>query len=319
MTHWSISSIVLTQEAESLWLEVEIISEDKNLFYIKWNWKEVLFKSTDFWLNSSLWLKIANDKELTNNVLDYHSLPTAQSFYVLPEEIDTIDNLKLKFPVIVKPLEEWHGNGVIMNIQSKEELKEKLKESFESYNKMIIQRQIEWEEYRVLVLGDEILVAVNREAASVIWNWIDTIEKLINKENNNPLRAESYSSPLSKIVIDNELKDYLDLISLDISKIPKSWDKIQLRPNSNIWSGWIYNNVTNIMSDSIKSDCIKATKALGLVMWWIDIITTDLTQSLDETNGIILEVNATPWIWGLTSIEGTDIPNKILKSLFFNE
>ena len=44
MSYRSISSQVLTEEAQKLWLEVEIINRDKNLFLVKSEDKEVLFR-----------------------------------------------------------------------------------------------------------------------------------------------------------------------------------------------------------------------------------------------------------------------------------
>ncbi len=48
MKSWSISSVVLTDEAEKLGLHVEIVDRDKNCFVIHGKEKSVLFKSTDF-------------------------------------------------------------------------------------------------------------------------------------------------------------------------------------------------------------------------------------------------------------------------------
>jgi len=48
MTYWSISSKVLTEEAELLGLNVDIINKDKNLYYIYSSSKKILFKTTDF-------------------------------------------------------------------------------------------------------------------------------------------------------------------------------------------------------------------------------------------------------------------------------
>jgi len=48
---------------------VEVINESKNLFIVKNKDKEVLFKSTDCGINSSLALKLCDDKELTYNIL----------------------------------------------------------------------------------------------------------------------------------------------------------------------------------------------------------------------------------------------------------
>ena len=70
-------------------------------------------------------------------------------------EFDNFDWLEfsdLSFPVIIKPIDEAHGNGVCMNIISILELQKKLKISFSLYPKMIIQEQISGDECRVLVV-----------------------------------------------------------------------------------------------------------------------------------------------------------------------
>jgi len=320
MWYWSISSIVLTEEAEKLWLTVEIISKTKNLFYIKGNGKEILFKSTDFGWNSALWLKIANDKELTYKILEKHNLPTAKTWYILPDQISDLEKLNITFPVIIKPLEEWHGNWVMMNILDIKELKLKLKQSFEVYNKMIIQKQIEWEEFRVLVVNWEVIMARNRVPAFIIGDWTNTIQKLISIENkSNILRWEWYNSPLAYIKVDSELDDYIEKNWLTTDSIPEQWKHVTLRWNSNIGTWWISIDVTHIISDDIKNICSSAAKMLNLKLAWVDVITTDITKALSETHWIILEINSTPWIWWDRELTDVNTWKIILEKLFFNK
>ncbi len=320
MTYWSISSIILTQEAKKLWLEVNIVSKEKNLFYVKWNWKEILFKSTDFWWNSALWLKISDDKELTYKILEKNNLPTAKTWYILPNQINTLKELNISFPVIIKPLEEAHWNWVMMNILNFDELYKKLKLSFKDYNKMIIQKQITWKEYRVVVVKWEVVIARNRVPASIIWDWIHTIEKLINIENKeNILRWKWYNNPLSYINIDDELHWYIKKSWLTINSIPKKWEDIELRWNSNIWTGGISINATDNISPDIRRICLNTAKLLQLDLAWVDIITTDITKPLSETWWIILEVNSTPWIWWDTELTGINTGKIIIEKLFFNK
>ncbi len=155
-----ISSDLLVKEAKKQWLSVEILSEKKNLFCVKWKWKEILFKSTDFGLNTALGYKIVDDKELTYKILERNNLPIAKSMYVSSSsQIDKqISNKNLKFPLIIKPTDEAHWNWVCMNILNIEELKNRLDDSFKKYENMIVQEQIKWLEYRVLVFDDEVLI-----------------------------------------------------------------------------------------------------------------------------------------------------------------
>ncbi len=320
MKHWSISSIELCKEAEKLWLTVEIVSKNKNLFYISSEQKKVLFKSTDFWGNTALGFKICQDKWLTYDLLERHHLPIAKSLYVSKSDFqksNDIDISMLKMPIIIKPLDEAHGNGVMMNIQSKEELTEKLNESFKMYDNMIIQEQAYWDEVRVFVVKGDVLLAQNRIPAHVIWDWKLTIQELIEKENSeNPLRWEWYESPLSYIKVDWELLAYISKQDQSLDYIPEKWQYIQLRWNSNIGTWGTMINVTDIMHPETKEICIKAAKVIGLQIAGVDILAMDVSKKLDEQWWIILEVNATPGIWGERQVLWVNSAYEILKRVF---
>ncbi len=319
MNYWSISSKYLCDLAPTLWLEVEIIAKNKNLFFIKWNWKIILFKSTDFWWNSSLWLKLADDKELTYRILEKYNLPTAKSYYLNNEDIDTIDTIDFNYPLVIKPLSEWHGNWVMTNILSIEELKKKAIESFTTYNRIVIQNQIQWEEHRILVFKWRIIMAITRMPAHVIWDWVKNIAELIEYENtNNPLRWSWYSKTLTNILIDDELIWYIEKQGLTMDSVPKNREHIQLRWNSNMWTGGTVIDILDKLSQSIKDVAIKWANSLWLELAGVDIMTTDYTKSLKETNGIILEINATPAIWSMESFLKVSPSEIILKELFFS-
>ena len=323
MSHWSISSDIITEEAEKLGLEVEIIAKNKNTFFIKGNWKEILFKSTDFGGNSSLGIKISNDKELTYRLLERHNLPIAKTIYITKGGLENFTQNSLEsisFPVIIKPIDEWHGNGVMMNITSFSELKNKLSLSFERYEKMIIQEQIDGDEIRVLIVKDAFLVAKNRTPAHVIWDGTKTIKELINFENSsNPYRSEQYNTPLSYIQIDKELLGFISKNNLTLESIPSKNEKIQLRGNSNIGSGGITVDVTDDLCEDIKNTCKQACKILNLEICWVDILTRDITKPLSETGGIILEMNATPGIGSDREFTSVNTGKEILKLLFFTK
>lgn len=226
MGYWSISSIVLSEEAVNLGLEVEIIAPEKNFFRISGNGRTHFFKSTDFGGNSSLGAKIANDKELTHKVLERAGLPIAHSAYVDIGDFAKFDSASvehLRYPLVLKPHDQAHGNGVLMNIRDYSDLHAKLAASFETYTGMIIQEQIEGREYRVLVMHDEVILAYNRIPPVVVGDGTHTIIELVESENrDNVLRGNDYEQPLSHIRTDGEFDHCIAQQGLDRNSIPEA-------------------------------------------------------------------------------------------------
>lgn len=321
LNYWSISSIVLKDEAEKLWLHVETIIPEKNLFKISGNGREFYFKSTDFWGNSALGMKIAEDKQMTYIILERGGFPIAHSIYLHKTELDHFPKESLsgfRYPVIIKPINQAHGNGVMMNITGYEELLLKLKKSFEIYENMIVQEQIIGDEFRVLVVRGEVIVVINRIPPCIVGDGKQSIATLIEIENTtNPLRGFDYERPLSYIRTDAELDHCIKKYGYSRNSIPARNQKVFLRSNSNLGTGATAKDVTHMMHQETKDICIQACKQIWLEIAGVDIITNDITKPLRETWGIILEINDTPGIGGHRELTSVNSGKRILEKLFF--
>ncbi len=207
MKKWSISSQIICDTANEMWYDVEMLNANKNLFLIKDRNKEVLFKSTDCCINSSLSLKLCDDKELTYNVLEKNWIRIAQSIYLNKNNVSSFDikNSKLNFPLVVKPLDLWHWDWVYTEIKDKEELKTAIENCFKFSDNIILQEHIYWEEHRILVIWDDVIFGARRINAYVVADGESNIKELIEKENTNPLRWDGYDKPMSLIDIDKKL------------------------------------------------------------------------------------------------------------------
>lgn len=323
INYWSISSQILEKEAKKLWFEIQIISKSKNTFYIIWNWKKILFKSTDFWWNSSLSSKISNDKKLTYKILEDLDFPIAKSIYLKKKEFEIFKNNKdinnLNYPLIIKPNWWAHWNWVMMNIKNIEELIKKLEDSFNIYKNIIIQEQIEWKEFRILVLKWEVILVLNRIPPYVIWDWIENINSLIKNVNKDPKRWKWYKNIYSNIEIDEELIWYLKKQWLNLNSIINQWNKITLRWNSNFWTGGTWKCYTDIICEENKNICIEICKNLWFEICWVDIISKDISKPLKNNWWVILELNGNPWLWWDLEITWINSWKIILEKLFFKK
>ncbi len=322
----SISAKLIYEEACKMWLETKIINRDKNVFEVSNGQKTVLFKLTDFGWNSSLWFKIAQDKVLTNSIVEILNINVPKSATV--SEHDKVDDefLKsnwLKYPLVVKPIDWGHWLWITTNILNITQLNtaiDSVKKTIDKhwYNKsFIIQKYITGDEHRVFVLWDKVVFCVNRINAYVVGNGTNSVKELIEEENKNPLRWKAYEKPMTFIEIDDDLAKFIKTnYNIDINYVPKENEKIILRWVSNIWKGWYTKDCSNIICDEIKQDCINIAKKMWLEITGIDVLTSDISKPLNETWWVILEVNATPSLWGFGEVTWKNIAKEILDYIF---
>ena len=138
---------------------------------------------------------------------------------------------------------------------------------------------------------------INRDY--VVWNWIESIQKLINEENNNPKRSKSIEwkiNPMKKIKIDEELELTILREWYKLEDKLENWKKIFVRKNWNISTWWIPVDITDIVNEEIKEICLKLCRDCWLKVCWIDIVTTDISKPLKRSNWAVIEINSWPWI-----------------------
>lgn len=318
MTYFSITSQVIIDQAKKMWLQTEILQANKNFYVVRWYWKEVYFKSNDFWWNTALWYKIADDKELTNIILEEKWFNVPKSIYINKKDLKyfDIEKTKLRFPLVTKPIDEWHWNWVTVWIDSKEYLNYWIKEALKYWENVIIQDYIEWDEQRIVVIWWKVSHWYKRIPAFVIWDWIHTIKELIKKENNNPLRWNWYENILTYIEVDERLIKYIEKNWFSLISIPKIGQFVQLRWVSNTWAGGTFEDITNLIWEELKQECIEIANITWLKVVWIDIITKDISVSLKKSKWAIIEINATPWFWWINEITWINVWKELLEYVF---
>jgi cyanophycin synthetase len=269
---------------------------DDNLISLGWGIKQHFIEASTSSNTYAISESIAKNKELTKTMLKSVGIPIAEGYLV---EID--NNYYNKFikyfhllnsPVVIKPYNGNHGNGVIVNIKSINELIngiEKIKDMSES---IIIEKYIEGNDYRLLVINYKFIAASRRYPAFVIGDGINTIDELIKIINKT--RGNGHETSLTKIIIDDDVHTNLLEQKLSLQTIPNINKIIYLRKNANLSTGGIAENVTDKVHSSIIDYAILASKQINLDICGIDIICKDISKSLEEQNGAFIEINSGP-------------------------
>ena len=296
INYFSMSSQFITEAAARRGYGFHVLLPEKNLYTVTRGDKTVLFKSSDFGYDTALGHKLADDKELMYLILAPHGFPLIPSIYLSRAEAETLDteHLPFDYPIVTKPTDCAHGHGVMTNIRDAEGIREGVAYAlhYSESGRIVLQRHISGDEYRVYVIGDRIASVIHRIPPRVVGNGIDTLGRLIERENASPERGNGYHMALSKILIDAELQNYLRTQGYSLDSVPTDGISVQVRGNSNIGTGGGYEDVTDIMCDAIKDTCIRAAQILGLHGFsGMDVLSSDISRPLEETGGVLIECN----------------------------
>ncbi len=240
---------------------------------------------------------ICEDKERTKQYLSAKNVPVPQGKIFGPEhndeEIYTYAK-KLGFPLVLKPIDGNAGKGVFANIQHIDALKELLihERMKLGYEYLIVESFIKGQEFRICVIEDKVIGALNKRPASVIGDGKHTIKQLIIQVNKARKMNPHLTSRIIKI--DRDINDQLLNIRYTLKSIPQKGERVYLRTKSNLSQGGDTIDVTNELTDELKNIAINAGKAIpGLEHYGVDMIV-----DVERNTGTVLEVNARPDIGG---------------------
>jgi cyanophycin synthetase len=299
---------------------------EENQFQWGYGKKQLRGRSTTFHNDGIKDTEFTMFKDMVGEFLDMCGLPTPKGINCFVEDEVVAEALKIGFPVVVKPVAGHKGQGVTTGIMSEEEVRIAYRKIVDSakaegvnFEGALVQQQIYGTDHRLLAVGGKFVAALERVPAYVDGDGENTIDKLIDIENDLIIRLDNARSPLCKIKKDDNLNEFLTLQNLSLESVPKAGERITLRRVANISAGGVSINVT----DKIHPDNVKMVEDLARFFnvrcLGIDVLAGDIGTSWKEGNFGIIEINAGPGVFmHMAPAYGgsVDVPSKILLSHF---
>lgn len=243
---------------------------------------------------SSIGVDIAGDKEETKNLLSAAQIPVPAGRLIYRDETaqDAVD--AVGFPFVLKPLNGNHGKGATTNITTLEQA-EKALEAARSYGRYVICEQfVTGYDFRVLVINYKFVCAALRTPAAVTGDGENTIQWLIDKTNQDPLRGYGHEKVLTQITVDHLTMKMLEEKGYTLDSIPFIGEQVLLKHTANLSTGGTSTDVTDEVHPVNIFMAERIAKIIGLDICGIDIIASDLKTPITENGGVVLEVNAAP-------------------------
>lgn len=243
---------------------------------------------------SSIGVEIACDKEDTKYLLEQAEVEVPRGD-IIGRESSLKDACNyVGFPLVVKPVGGNHGRGITVNIRNYEDAVVAFHAAKQVSPKVIIEKFITGEDYRLLVINNVLVAAAKRTAANVVGDGKSTIKELVEIVNSDSRRGYGHENVLTKITINDLTKTILAANGYTEDSVPSKDEIVILKDTANLSTGGTAEDVTDIVHPSNVSMAERISKIIDLDICGIDIMTTDISQPLSETGGAILEVNAGP-------------------------
>lgn len=254
------------------------------------------FRTARWPLSSVVASSIVRHKESTRLLLNRHRVPVPRGrTFANGDSAGALEFAeRIGYPVVLKPAEGSMGVGVTANIANAIELESalaRLQGSVMGSGEFIVEQHVPGRDYRIMVIGDEVVAAVERIPASVVGDGTSTVAELILAKN-AIRRLNSHLGPL-KLKWDASTAHELGKQGLHAQSVLDEGYRLYLNSVNNLTQGGDSVEILDELHPSIIQASIDAVRAVpGLTYCGVDFLLEDHATPLDEQNGAVCELNA---------------------------
>ncbi|CAN7249493.1 MULTISPECIES: cyanophycin synthetase [Acidovorax] len=264
-----------------------------SLVQFGWGSKQRRIQAAEVDSTSAVAESIGQDKDLTKRLLHAAGVPVP-----LGKPVETVDEawevaLKVGLPVVVKPQDGNQGKGVTVNITDRAQLEEAYKNAAD-YGTVMVERFLPGHDFRLLVVGDQLVAAARREPPQVLGDGEHTVRQLVDVVNQDPRRGEGHATSLTKIRLDDIAVARLAMQGLTPDSVPEKGQRVILRNNANLSTGGTATDVTDDVHPEVAARAVAAAQMVGLHICGVDMVAETVLRPLEEQGGGFVEVNAAP-------------------------
>lgn len=312
------STASLVEAARRRGIPVERMN-GQSLIQLGWGRNQRLIRASVTSQTGLIAAEIAGDKAEAKSVLERIGIPVARGVTVRTAAEALTAAKGLKRPLVAKPLDGNHGRGVTTGLTTDAELLAAFEEAARHSRRVILEEQLPGHDHRVLVVAGEVVAVAERVPPHVIGDGLHSVAQLVEAVNADPRRGAGHESVLTRIRLDDHAIGILARQGLTAESVPEPGRRVDLHTAANLSAGGTAIDRTEEIHPDNAAIARRAALAVGLDVAGIDLLAPDITRSIRETGGGVVEVNAAPGLrMHLQPSEGQprDVAAPIVASLF---
>ena len=267
---------------------------DGSLVQFGWGSRQRRIQAAEIDRTGAIAETIAQDKELTKQLLLAAGVPVPEG-----RPVDDVEDAwkamrEINRPVVVKPRDGNQGKGVTVNVETREHLEIAYRAAREISDDVMVERFIPGHDFRLLVVGNRLVAAARRDPPHVIGDGVHTVRQLVDLVNSDPRRGDGHATALTKVRFDEIAMARLAVQGYDAESVPPAGARVVLRNNANLSTGGTATDVTDDVHPMVAERAVEAARMIGLDICGVDVVCETVLRPLEEQGGGIVEVNAAP-------------------------
>ena len=247
-------------------------------------------------LDDPVTLALAGDKPAVYRLLSAAGLPVPRHLVCRLDQLDQARTFaeSLGAPCVVKPaIDSAAGAGVTTGVTGERPLARAMARAAAWSHQITIEEQVSGGNYRLLYLDGELLDAVLRRPPTVRGDGKSTIAQLVKVENAARVRG-GMDAAQTVIRVDHDLRNTLRRQGLEMRSVPRAGEAVQVKTVVNDNRREDNEAALDAVCPALAEAGAAAAVAVGARLAGVDVITGDPSVPLEESGGVVLEVNTTP-------------------------
>jgi cyanophycin synthetase len=237
---------------------------------------------------------IAGNKAATKKLLGEMGVPVPKGYEIRSEDEIAGAVKSVGFPIVVKPLDANHGKGASIGLTTMEEVVEAFHKAKEYSHRVIIEKMLAGADFRALVVDNKLVAVAERTPAHIVGDGSSTIQQLIDKENENPLRGYGHEKVLTLITVDSQTRFLLEAKKYTLETVLPEGEIFHLKSTANLSTGGTAIDRTDDTHPANVFLFERIAKIVGLDVAGIDVMAPNVSEPLTENGGGVIEINAAP-------------------------
>ncbi len=244
-------------------------------------------------LDEAVSLRLALDKTIVHRLLTARGIQIPEYVEFGHTDLDTALRFMAEHggSYVVKPANGGRGGAAVTPcVRSEIELARAALSAARLDTRLLVERQVPGDMYRLLFLDGELLDVVLRLAPHVTGDGRSTILGLIATENERRLEA---ARPQALMTVDLDCVFTLSAAGHTPFTVPAAGERVLVKSASSE-NGEEENHTIHAYAPEVIDEAAEGVRATGLRLAGVDVVTPDIMRPLAEAGGTIIEVNGTP-------------------------
>lgn len=294
--------------------------DNQSLLQLGWGSRQRRLRASVTGQTGLVAAELAGDKAQAKALLEAIGCPVARGTVVTAAEEAVAAARRLKPPVVIKPLDGNHGRGVTTGLRADADILEAFALAARHSRRVIVEEELPGRDHRILVVDGRVVAVAERRPPHVVGDGVSSIAELVADVNRDPRRGQGHEKTLTCIRLDDDAaRAVLARLGYSADSVPARGEVVQLRTTANLSSGGTAIDRTADIHPENAAICRRAALAIGLDVAGIDLLAPDISRSVRETGGGIVEVNAAPGLrMHLEPSEGAprDVAEPIIRMIY---